>query len=352
MKKFIVFLIVMMLTVSVFGASAFDIKWGDQRTYSKLPGNTLRAWAEGVEGGVTGTGSKFYVDSGVATGGDSSGSSWTNATATLDAAINLCTASRGDIIYVAQGHAETLTGADAVDADVIGVTIIGVGNGSLAPTFTVAAAADEFVIGADNVSIVNLRFSSSSGSVITAIDIQDGVDYASISDCVFVATATTTAPINFINLVNNNTGCVIEGCTFDSQVTTTSESAIMMDADTNQTVIRGNLIQGDYTIACIEGDTALSTEIMIVGNFLINGSSDSLIAQPAIDLLTGTTGYIVNNYLSCNVATVAAAMETCDAVMEFNNWYNEDVGATKAATMWSAGGATTLLTSVSTSGDD
>lgn len=317
--------------------------------------NKLYIWLQAADAMIRanaglGTGSIFYVDSNVTTEG--SGSSWTNAKDTLDEAVNLCTASAGDYIYVAEGHTETLTGADAVDADVIGITIIGYGNGSLAPTFTVAAAADEFAIGADNVRLCNLRFSSSSSTVITAIDVQDGVDYATISDCVFLSTTTTGAPINYINLVNNNTGCAIEGNTFDSQVSTTTESAIMMDADTNQTVIRGNLIQGDYTVACIEGDTTLSTEILIDGNILINGSSDSLIAQPAIDLLTGTTGYIMNNYISCNVTTVAAAMETCDAVMEFNNWYNEDVGATKAATKWSAGGATTLLTSVSTSGDD
>ena len=134
--------------------------------------------------------------------------------------------------------------------------------------------------------------------------------------------------------------------------TGSAESAIMMDADTDQTVIRNCLIQGDYSVACIEGDTTLSTEVLIIGNLLFNGSSDSIITQPAIDLLTGTTGYIVNNHIMCNVATVAAAMETCDAVMIFGNTYNEDVGATKADKPWNAGGVGGTLNSVSTSGDD
>lgn len=304
-------------------------------------------------GGVAskGTGKTFYVDSNVTNEGD--GTSWTRAKDTLDEAINLCEASRGDFIEVAQGHAETLTGADAVDADVIGITIRGIGNGSLEPTFTFLLLADEFVIGADNVALTNLRFEVSSTSIGSVIDIQDGVDYASITKCVFTAVDAADGAVNFINLVNNNTGCVIEGNTFDSKAGGAAESAIMMDADTDQTVIRGNVIQGDYSVACIEGDTTLSTELLIDGNLLINGSSDSLIAQPAIDLLTGTTGYIINNYLVCNVATLPAAMETADAVMLFNNWYNEDVGSTKAGSPWHVGTfGGSLMDSVSASGDD
>jgi hypothetical protein len=49
MKKFIVLLILMMLTVSAFGASSADIKWWSQETYSNLVGNTLRAWVEDFE---------------------------------------------------------------------------------------------------------------------------------------------------------------------------------------------------------------------------------------------------------------------------------------------------------------
>ena len=61
MKKFIVFLILTMLTVSAFGStSAFDIKWWSQQTYSNLPGNTLRLWAEGMDGRVGG-GFSFWI---------------------------------------------------------------------------------------------------------------------------------------------------------------------------------------------------------------------------------------------------------------------------------------------------
>jgi hypothetical protein len=90
MKK-LVFLLVLMFSVASFATGAFDIQWGSQATYSNLPQNTLRQWAEGMEGragGNIGTGKIYYVDSGVTNAGD--GSSWTNAVATLDAAIDKC----------------------------------------------------------------------------------------------------------------------------------------------------------------------------------------------------------------------------------------------------------------------
>jgi hypothetical protein len=344
MKKLLIISLVLLLcapALAVKRTDAVDSRDTIERTVGNLAG--------------LGTGKEWYVDSGAS--GAATGTNWTDASLTLEAAVNLSTAdsgaSRGDRIHVAQGHAETLTGADAVDVDVIGISVIGYGRGSLMPTFTFLLAADEFVVGADNIGLSNLRFEVSSSSITTVLDIQDGVDYAHIKDCVFTCVDAADGAVNFINLVNNNTGCIIEDCTFDSKAGGAAESAIMLDADTDQTVIRNNLIQGDYSVACIEGDTTKSTELLIQGNFLVNGSSDSIIGEPAIDLLTGTTGYILDNYLVCNVATVSVAMETADTVMLFNNWYNEDVGVTKSGSPWHVGSfGGTLMNSVSASGDD
>jgi len=57
-------------------------------------------------GSNIGTGTIFYVDSGVTNAGD--GSNWNNAKATIEEAYDLCTANAGDVILVAQGHSETL----------------------------------------------------------------------------------------------------------------------------------------------------------------------------------------------------------------------------------------------------
>ena len=73
--------------------------------------------------------SVWYVDSGAS--GSANGTSWTNAEVTIEGAVADCTADAGDIILVAPGHSETLgTGADGVDLDKAGITVIGLGVGS------------------------------------------------------------------------------------------------------------------------------------------------------------------------------------------------------------------------------
>src|SRR3990167_6061342 len=47
-----------------------------------------------------------------------------------------CTASRGDVIFVMPGHAETVSAAGGITMDVNGVAIIGLGSGDLRPTIT------------------------------------------------------------------------------------------------------------------------------------------------------------------------------------------------------------------------
>src|ERR1700752_1159278 len=69
------------------------------------------------------TGNIFFVSSAAGSGG--TGLSPESAVTTIDAAINLCTASNGDIIFVMPGHAESLAAATSINADVVGITIWG-----------------------------------------------------------------------------------------------------------------------------------------------------------------------------------------------------------------------------------
>ncbi len=88
----------------------------------------------------------FYVDVGVS---GATGVSWATAVLDVEAATVLCTASAGDIIVAAPGHIESMTAADDIDLDKIGVKLIGLGEGDLRPTFSYTASGT-FVLGADN----------------------------------------------------------------------------------------------------------------------------------------------------------------------------------------------------------
>lgn len=270
------------------------------------------------------TGNVFFVDSGNVDGDDSpnSGKKPNVPFVTLDYAVSQCTANNGDVIYVMPGHAENLSAADAIDLDVAGISVIGIGVGTDRPTFTYTNAAGEVVIGADNVLIENMVFNASVTAVLKGIDIEDGVDYATIRNCKFGVDAANTDEFNAtITLVNNNTGCLIEGCEIDMGLGG-AVSGIDMTADTERTTIRNNYIHGDYSTACINGDTTLSTDVLIEGNKLVNGGSGNVGTVACIVLLTGTTGLIQNNTLVCNLADPAAAISS-DTTIEFNNKYSE-----------------------------
>lgn len=132
------------------------------------------------------TGNVFFVDSGKGANDTAQGKDADTPFATLDYAIGRCTASNGDVIIVAPGHAETLTAAIALD--VAGITIIGLGNGDNRPSFTLtASAAPAITISADDQKIHNLRF--------------------------YCATAGTSYLKNFVRVAANDVD--ISGCEFD-----------------------------------------------------------------------------------------------------------------------------------------
>ncbi len=282
-------------------------------------------------------GDVFFVDSNNNNAGTSaSEGSKRKPFSTIDAAINQCTGD--ETIYVAPGHAETLSTADQIDADVAGISIIGCGNGTRKPTLTYTADAGEFAVGADNVHIEGIRFIASVTGVLKAIDIEAGVDYCTIKNCEFLVEADTTDEFMVsITLNDNNTGCVIDGCLIDMGLGGAT-NGIHMDADTSRLQIIGNRIMGDYSTANIFADTTASTEIYIAFNVLQNGDSVGLNAQPTIELITGCTGIIRDNFLVDGGANDAASVVADNAILFNNQWSQTDASGTGLATT----GSTTL----------
>lgn len=82
--------------------------------------------------------------------------------ATLDAAIGLCTANRGDIIMVHAGHSETVT--TSIAADVAGIQIVGLGVGDTAPTFIGPNTDPTINVSAADIVIKGLRFEADAGT--------------------------------------------------------------------------------------------------------------------------------------------------------------------------------------------
>lgn len=121
------------------------------------------------------SGKVFYVNNSTALpeggvgGSDGNPGTYQRPFATLDYAIGRCTAGRGDIIFLMPGHAETVSTASGITADIAGINIIGLGTGASRPTFTFSATASTIVISANNVTVENIITKPSIDSVVSPI---------------------------------------------------------------------------------------------------------------------------------------------------------------------------------------
>lgn len=240
----------------------------------------------GVFGSV-GTGDIYYVDSNVTKEGN--GKSWTSAKDTLDEAINLCTASNGDRIYVAQGHAESYTAANGFDADVAGITIIGLGTGTLTPTFTFADTDATVAIGAANVNIVNLRFLAGISEVVSGVIVEAAGDNLTLAYCTFPEPLTSTFEFDeAITVAAGADGLTVVGCLAYSADDTGASSWLDLTAGVNNnTQIIGNTVYGEFATAAIISDKA-DLETYIRGGEYTNITTGQL----AIEFTAAATGWI------------------------------------------------------------
>lgn len=303
MKKLMLFLILLMITPVFASTSAFDIQWWNQATYSNLPSNTLRQWAEGMQGRVgsnLGTGSIFYVDSGVVNEGD--GSSWENAKDTLQEAVDLCVVNRGDVIKVAQGTAEDVATAAAIDVDCNGITIEGVGNGDERPEFSLTTNLSTFQVSASDVTLYNLRFkgAKTSGGSAQGVDVLATANGYRILGCEFRETSNDTELVKMLNITANADEGVIAGNRFIGETGGGDAVAITFEGGSDKTVIAYNTLIGDWSGYVVDGTTAASTEISVYGNYVHNADTG---AGKTIAFNSSTTGGIFGNQCYGNGAT-------------------------------------------------
>ena len=265
----------------------------------------------------------WFVDSGSGTDGAGYGQNPDAPFASIDYAIGKCTANQGDVIYVMPGHTETITGTD-ITADVAGISIIGIGKGSLMPQIKHNHADAEISIAADNVTWQGIRHSADVTDVKVAIEIENGIDYCTVKGCLF--DVVTTATDEFLVSVRTNDEsnfALIEDNDFDMGLGG-AVAAISFTKDTDGTVVKNNRIRGDYSTACINGLTTASTKLLIEDNLLVNGDCGNIGTKPCIELVAASTGVIRDNDCLCNLATMIASIVAGNCML-YRNYYNEDI---------------------------
>ncbi len=240
------------------------------------------------------TGDYYFVHSG--TGSDSNaGIKKASPLATIDAAINKCTASQGDVIVVMPGHAETIADATSLVPDVAGITIVGLGNNFNRPTITYSATGSEIIVTGANTVIRNLVLKAGISAVATAIDVN--ANNVTIDRCHFYQGSTTTW--DFVLSVDLDTTLAdyttITDCVFQAEQATAGSTGGVRIDDADYVTIQRCVFLGDYSDSAIAniGADAAGLSLLITHNLFYN--DDTAGVSNCIELANACTGLVAYN---------------------------------------------------------
>ncbi len=233
----------------------------------------------------------YFVSSGSGTDAAGYGYNPDSPVATVDYAIsNLCTANKGDAIYALPGHAESITTATTLVADVAGVAIIGLGTGSLRPTLTVQTnATASVVISAANVRVKNFLFVCGTDGINGGVTLS-GAD-AIIEDCEFRDATDVEADI-WIAVTGARP--TIRNCFFNGFVTGDQQEAMINLAGVANALIENCRFFGKVITGCVNFSTAVTNCTVRDCLFYRNTTTD--LSLNVVDTATGSTWQVVNGF--------------------------------------------------------
>lgn len=195
------------------------------------------------------TGRVFFVNSGATKAADRPYPWGTHPEdspfATLDYAIGQCRANKGDVIYVDRDHAETVTGAGGIAADVAGITIIGLGSYNQRPRFLMDGAASvTMAISAADVTVRNLVFAAGHADVVAGIVITaKGAWLDQLEFVNNVVDENFLTPIKATSTTDNNAdGLKVTNCTWYS-----ADAACLEFIEYNADIL-GAIVTGNYVV--------------------------------------------------------------------------------------------------------
>lgn len=265
-----------------------------------------------TEAGAPAGGDVFYVDgnSGNAanTASSGQGDSWDLPFSTVNYAISRCSNNAGNVILVAADHAETIadtnddnvsgTVTDEFCVDKTGITIVGLGENTRRPTFTLATATDARIdVRAANCTLCNLIFYNNVADNVAMLDAQAGADGLTIENCKFWESGTGAESILQVLITAACNDVTIRGCRFYNVDTNDGGLAsIKLEGASDRIRIIDNVFDGDWNEQMIDADTAASTEVEVRGNVMNN--VDTGVAC-VLDFHDSTTGMVVDNIVHC-----------------------------------------------------
>lgn len=248
------------------------------------------------------TGNPLFVSSGA--GAATGGLNPDTPAATLIQAQTLATASQGDVVFVAPGHAETISGAAGMTFSKAGVRYEGLGVGRNRPTITfdTAIGAQAIVSGA-NITFRNFIFDFTGFAAITAAISVTGADVA-FEDCEFIISTGTNAPVLGILTAATAARLRVERCRFVGPAISTNTCTACIKHEVGiDYVIKDCYFTGKLTQAILNATAVL-------GGLIRNNDFVIATGTVAITMHASSTPFIVNNRINVPSGTapiVAAA---------------------------------------------
>lgn len=257
------------------------------------------------------TGDTWFVDSTTGTDAAGFGQGPDSPTATLDFAIGLATAAKGDRILVMPGHTESssTTNAEIFDIDKAGIEVIGLGHGDQRPTFTLEEAGVTCVIGAAGCRLSNVRIIGNITDLVTGIEVEAAATGCRIDHCYIGDSGTTLDMLVAVAIAANADRFVFDHNHVNITKGGEATEGLAFAGGSDGCRIHDNYIYGDWkTNGAIDMSTALSLGIEISHNNIINTD-----AAAGLCILgnSGTTGgYFYNSFLGGKDNTVPVSETT------------------------------------------
>lgn len=268
-------------------------------------------------------GKTFYVSS-VTGSNANSGLSPDAAVATIDYAIDLCTANKGDRIHVLPGHAESLAAAGAITADKAGITIEGFGSGSLRPTLTLTDTAATIAVSAANVTFRNLRITAGVDEVVKIFNVTaagltlDAVDYFETATFQAIQFMLTTAAADNLTIRN---------CKHVQRTAAAATQIWIQLVGVNDAVIADNLFlltlkneTASYTI----GGTTACVDSFLYRNTIHQAGGNT--QDSCVKFVTGSTGMMRENAALTGTGVAITGAFVGDAMGFIDNKWHDTIG--------------------------
>lgn len=241
--------------------------------------------------------------------------------ATIAGALLKCTANKGDVIIVMEGHNEGFSDAQ-LTLNVAGVSIIGLGEGAARPRIDFDHANASIDIAASSIRLKNFVLLPSVTAVLIGIDVNTLMTDTVLEDIEILPGEDGAGVDEFALGIDIKVGCsrtkIIRprirqhasaaGCLAGIRLTGASDDIRIVDPNI--------VIKGAGAVAAINGITTLSTNVEIENGVLVSDD------EPGIEMLTGTTGVIRNTDIFSDLATIAAAT-VADGMAHFRVRYVE-----------------------------